>query len=113
MKEDSILGTIKELIGPSASYSAYDTDLIIHINSAINVLYQLGVGDGSFYLNGEDQTWEDYIGDDPRLNMIVSYINAKVKKMFDPPVSSTVMAALNETINELEWRINVEVDPGE
>lgn len=111
MNEESILRTIKDMLGPSACYSAFDYDIMMHINMAINILFQLGVGDGSFSVTSEDQTWGDYIGDDPRLNMVKDYIYAKVRKVFDPPASSTVMTALNETISELEWRINVQVDP--
>lgn len=114
MNEESILNTVKELLGPSACYSAFDADLITHINSAINVLYQLGVGDGSFSISGDDETWADYLGAQcPTLNLVKSYIVAKVRKAFDPPASSSVMTALNEMISELEWRINVEVDPGD
>ncbi len=110
--EDSILKTIKKMIGPSLDYDYFDNDLIIHINSAFSVLNQLGLGsDDTFMITGESETWSDFLGDDKFLEMVKTYIFLKVKVIFDPPTSSFVLDAYNKQIAELEWRINVAVDP--
>lgn len=109
---DSILNSIKKLLGITEEYSAFDTDIIIHINSVLAILRQIGVGPSNgFYIEDESATWNDFIENDSRLETIKSYIYMKVRMMFDPPTSSSIMEAYNKTINELEWRISITVDP--
>ena len=110
--EESIFESIKSLLGPDASYDVFDQDILIHINTAISVLTQLGVGPATgFMVTGPDETWQDFIGDDKTLQMVKSYIYMKVKMIFDPPTNSSVLKAYEEACKEYEWRINVEVDP--
>lgn len=109
---DSILNSIKKLIGLDPDYTEFDTDLIIHINSVFLDLEQLGAGsqDG-FFIEGATETWEDFLPDDPLvLNSIKSYMYLKVKKLFDPPTSSSAMDSLNSLIDRFEWRINVAIE---
>lgn len=109
---DSILKSIKKLIGLDPDYTEFDTDLIIHINSVFLDLEQLGAGsqDG-FFIEGSTETWEDFMPDDPLvLNSIKSYMYLKVKKLFDPPTSSSAMDSLNSLIDRFEWRINVAIE---
>lgn len=109
---DSILNSIKKLIGLDPDYAEFDTDLIIHINSVFLDLEQLGAGsqDG-FFIEGATETWEDFLPDDPLvLNSIKSYMYLKVKKLFDPPTSSSAMDSLNSLIDRFEWRINVAIE---
>lgn len=108
---DSILLTIKKLLGIDPSYNHFDVDLIIHINSVFAILKQLGVKSGSYSISGPNETWSDYFGENTDLELIKSYMFAKVRMLFDPPTSSAVAEAMNHTINEFEWRINVTVDP--
>lgn len=109
--EDSILKTIKKLLGIQADYDIFDLDIIININSAINSLNQLGYGDGSFVVTGDEETWSDYLKSRNDLHFIEQYIYLKVRLVFDPPSSSSVLDAMKQQISELEWRINVQVDP--
>ena len=106
--EESILVSIKKLIGLAPEDTSFDIDLITHINSAIDVL--LEVADG-FYLDDEDKTWDDMLPSSAKLQLVKSYLYLKVKKWFDPPQNGTTMQALDSSIAELEWRINVTVDP--
>lgn len=110
--EESIFESIKSLLGPDASYDVFDQDILIHINTAIAVLTQLGVGPATgFMVTGPDETWRDFIGDDKILQMVKTYIYMKVKMAFDPPANSSVLNAYNEACKEYEWRLNVETDP--
>lgn len=108
---ESILDSIKKLLGPGEDYDHFDQDIIMHINSVFSILYQLGVGAKAFTITGSNETWSDYLDDWTNLNDIKTYIYLRVKMLFDPPSSGTVMEALKENLRELEWRINVEVDP--
>lgn len=110
--DESIFDSIKALLGPDASYEVFDTDIMIHINTALSVLTQLGIGpaDG-FMITGPDETWGDFIGDDKTLNMVKTYVYMKAKIAFDPPVNSSVLSAYQEACKEYEWRLNVAVDP--
>lgn len=108
---DSILKTIKKMIGPSEDYDYFDTDLIIHINTAMSLLIQRGMP--AFSITGETETWNDYIQGRVDLNMIKSYIYFKVKIAFDPPQSSFVLESYKKQADELEWRLEAVVDPSE
>ena len=109
---NSILNDIKKLLGIDANYDAFDQDLIIHINTVLMLLNQLGVGPDSCYsITGATETWADFFGDTKVLEMVKTYIYMKVKLMFDPPLSTSVTEVYNKTIAELEWRLNVAVDP--
>lgn len=112
---DSILLSIRDLIGPGGNHSFFDPEFIIHINTAIAVLRQLGVGPKTGYsISGENDTWTDYLGNQNELlEPVKTYIYLKVKKVFDPPSNGTIAAAYDSMISELEWRLNVAVDPGE
>lgn len=109
---DSILTSIKLQLGITEEQTSFDQQLVIHINSVFSILSQLGVGPKEgFSIEDEDATWDDYIDNIATLRMVRSYVYMKVRLIFDPPASGTVMEAIKQNIAELEWRLNVEVDP--
>lgn len=109
---ESILLSIKKLRGITEEYTIFDEDLIIDINTALAILTQLGVGpEEGFRITGASETWDQFIGDDPILSMVKSYVDIEVKILFDTPQSSSLTEALNRELSKLEWRINVAVDP--
>lgn len=109
---DSILTSIKKLLGITEEYTHFDQDLIMHINSVFMILHQLGVGpDDGFHIEDDTVYWQDFIPDSDQLQAVKSYMHLKVKLLFDPPASGTIMKAYEQMINELEWRLNVAVDP--
>jgi hypothetical protein len=108
---ESILNSIKNMIGIANDYDAFDTILIIHINSVFSILTQLGVGpETGFSIEDENTVWTDYIQDDSKLEFVKSYVYLKVKLLFDPPLSSSVTESVNSLLSELEWRMNVSVE---
>lgn len=109
---DSILLTVKKMLGIAADYEAFDTDVIVFINSALMVINQLGVG-SALHITGSSEVWSDFLGDNTGLESVKELVYLRVKKMFDPPSSSSVLTEIGNQINELEWRLNVLVDPGE
>lgn len=111
--EESILRTIKKLIGEHPDDTAFETDLIIHINTVLNILHQLGVPtEDKFVITGEDEVWDDYLDDEKYLDMVKTYVYMKCRMVFDPPTGS-IKDAFEQYIKELEWRINVEVENAE
>lgn len=109
--ETSILTSIKKLIGVPDDYSEFDEDIIMHINSVFLNLAQLGVGPKEgFSIEDDSAEWSDFIGDSAQLQAVKSYMYLKVKLLFDPPLSSSVIDSMNRMIAELEWRLNVAVD---
>lgn len=101
----SILTSIKKLVGITEEYEAFDTDVIMHINMAIAILEQIGVGKPGFRVTDDTQMWNDYIGDDPKLELVKDYIYLKVRLIFDPPVSTSAVEAINRQISEFEARL--------
>lgn len=100
---ESILKTIRKMIGPAEDYSYFDTDLIININSAFSRLCQLGVGpEEPFKITGEDETWDDFMMDGYQ-EEIKTYVYLKTKLIFDPPANGGVVNLYKEEIDKLEW----------
>lgn len=105
---ESILTSIKKLLGIAEEYEHFDEDIIMHINSVLMILTQLGVGPSEgFRIEDSSATWNDFIPDDVRLDSVKSYMHLKVKLLFDPPLSSAAIESMNRMISEFEWRINV------
>lgn len=110
---DSILTSVKKMLGIAEEYDHFDADLIMHINSVLTILGQLGVGpDEGFFIEDDEAEWTDFVPDMSELQFIKTYVYQKVKLLFDPPQSASAIEALNRSISELEWRINAQVDSG-
>lgn len=108
--EESILISIKKMLGIDESYTAFDLDVIIHINSVLMVLTQLGVGPSEgFSIEDDSAAWGDFIEekDMSRYNSVKTYMYLKVKLLFDPPASSATIDSFKSLISELEFRLNV------
>lgn len=105
---DSILDSTKKILGFVADNTAFDADVIMHINTVFSDLEQLGIGPAEgFAIEDATPTWEDYLGTDLRLNNIKSYTYLRVRMLVDPPATSYLLNAMKDQIRELEWRINV------
>ena len=103
--DDSILVTIKTMLGPSEDYEAFDTDIIVHINSAFERLCELGVGPSQpFVIEDNTATWGDFSSSVPW--QAIRYIVLYVKKIFDPTANGTIKQAYDEELNKLEWLMN-------
>jgi len=110
---DSILTSVKKLLGITEEYTQFDTDIIFHINSVFMILHQLGVGpEQPFTISDKESKWSDFIGDTDNIEAVKTYMYMKVKLLFDPPQSSFAVESTNNLVSELEWRLNVAVDPG-
>lgn len=110
---DSILSSVKQMLGIPADDTFFDQTLMLHINSVFSIIRQLGVGPSDGYVATASNTWSDFFGewDDRKLQLIKTYMGMKVRQLFDPPTNSTVANALERQIAELEWRLNIQVDP--
>lgn len=109
---ESILTTIKKLLGIAEEYEHFDADLILHINAFLTRLYQLGVGKPNFYIEDKTATWADFLGDDEiKLQQAKNYIYARVRMVFDPPQSSAASEAIKSVASELEWLLMIDAAP--
>lgn len=106
---ESILNSIKQMIGGiSEEDTAFDTDLIIHINSVFSDLNQMGVGPETTFSIVDDSTiWSEFTEDYGLFNSVKTYMYLRVKLIFDPPASSFVLSAMENQKKELEWRLTV------
>ena len=110
--EESILKTIKQLIGCPDDFEQFDLDLIVHINSAFATLTQLGVGPKEGYrITGADNEWSEFEDDAQKLSLIKDYVYIKTRLLFDPPTSGSLMDSLKEQLKEMEWRLYMLYDP--
>lgn len=110
---DSILTSIKRLLGIEEEYTQFDPDIIVAINTVFTILTQIGVGSADgFSIEDSSSKWGDYLGENNSLiSLVKSYMHYKVKLMFDPPQSSALTEVINNQIKELEYRIYISVDP--
>lgn len=105
---ESILTSIKKFLGIDAEYEHFDPDIIMHINSVFMDLWQLGVGPyEGFTIEDDTSTWEDFLQGSDKFNAVKSYMELRVKLLFDPPSSSAVIEAYKREIDKWEWRLNV------
>lgn len=111
MAVESILNAVKSYVGIQEDDTSFDPDLIMAINAVMTVLYQLGVGptDAPFVVEDEGDEWDDLLGEDP-IGGVREYVNMRVRLLFDPPSNPQLMQALNDQIDEFEWRLIAEVD---
>lgn len=109
---ESILNTITTMLGPEEDYEAFVTDIIVHINSALSILTQLGVGPPrGFRISDSTSTWSEFIpAGREDLESIKDYVYLRVKLIFDPPTNAAAMEAIKEQIKEFEWRLNVAIE---
>ena len=106
---DSILISIKKLLGLGAECSDFDQDILMHINTALANLVQMGVGpENGFIVRDETAKWSDFIGDTNKLEQVKSDVYLRVKLLFDPPNNATLIESTNRMIAELEWRMYTE-----
>lgn len=112
---DSILNTVKKMLGLQPDYNAFDVDVLVNINAALMSLMQIGVGpEEGFVVTGSDETWSDFLEASQltELGALQNYVYLKVRTLFDPPTNSSVLEAMNKVILEYEWRMNIQVDKG-
>ena len=106
--EESILTSTKKILGLSETYTAFDFDIITHINAAFSLLCQLGVGPAEgFSIQDKEDVWGDFAIPLNQLNLVKTYVYLKVRILFDPPQTSFLMQAANDQIREYEWRLNL------
>lgn len=111
---DSILTSVKKLLGLTEEYTAFDPDLIMHINSVLMILNQMGVGpEKPFSISDATATWSEFCENKADIEAVKSYVALKVRMLFDPPQSSTTMEATKNLAAELEWRLYVMCDKEE
>lgn len=104
---ESILTSIKKLLGITEEYPYFDEDIIIHINSVFATLPQIcPICPKNFTISDSTTTWSDYLGDEDRIGFVKTYVYLKVRLLFDPP-TGTVLEAVKQTIAELEWRLSI------
>lgn len=107
---NSILTSVKKMLGIEAEYTHFDADIILYINSVFLSLNQLGVGaETVFSIEDDTAIWTDFLGTSEDLHAVKTYIYLKVRLLFDPPSTSFVIDAIERQIKELEWRLNVQV----
>ena len=111
---ESILTSIKKLLGPREDDTSFDVDIIMGINTALSILTQIGVGPVTgFSISDKTTVWNDYLPNVNTHELVKTYVYLKVKLIFDPPGSSAVVEVINRQLSELEWRISILVESGE
>lgn len=105
---ESILTSIKKLLGIGETDISFDPDIIMHINSAIFELTQIGVGPSAgYHIENNEATWKDYLLDINQLEAVKTCIYLKVKMVFDPPQNSFTITSYEKQIERYEFRLNI------
>lgn len=111
---ESILTSIKKMLGVAEDYDYFDADIIMHINSVFMTLNQLGVGPAEgFSIEDDTSVWTDFIPDVNQLQAVKSYMYLQVKILFDSAsLGAATLAAYERQIQQFEWRLNVAAESG-
>lgn len=105
----SILNDVKKMCNIAQDDTSFDIDIIVHTNTALSTLTQLGLGpEDGFMIENASATWDDFVGNSPKLNPAKTYVYLRVRTLFDPPQTSYQIEAMERQIDELVWRLNVE-----
>ena len=108
---ESILISIKKNLGIAEDYTQFDQDIIMHTNTALNLVNQLGLGVDGFTIEDSSSTWEDFLGsNESKTSLVKSYVYLKVRLLFDPPTGTAATTAFTNLVSELEWRITIKSD---
>jgi hypothetical protein len=105
--EESILNSTKKVLGLSEGYTAFDLDIITHINLAFSIVNDLGVGPtGGFYIEDKTSLWSDFVASPTQLATLRTYVFLKVRMLFDPPATSFAIEMMTKQVEEYEWRMS-------
>lgn len=112
---ESILLTIKNLLGDDEESTDFDSEITSYINMAFSNLNDLGVGPKKgFMITGRTELWSDYFDGDSelaiRFESVKVFIQLKVALIFDPPTTSFVIDAMERQISKIEWLLAAKVD---
>lgn len=108
---ESILTSVKKALGIEDSYTHFDVDLIMAINSVLMVLNQLAIGPTEgFRIEDKTATWTSLLGTRLDLEAVKTYVYLKVRLIFDPPQTGYLVTSMAEQCKELEWRLNVQAE---
>lgn len=106
---ESILTSIKKLLGIDQDYDHFDNDIIMHINGVLMTLNQIGIGPvEGFSITSDAETWGNFLGEYTNLEAVKTYVHLKVRMVFDPPSSSAVMESMKRQADEYEWRLQLQ-----
>ena len=108
--EESILRSVKKLLGIADEDNDFDSDIVIHINSVFLILNQMGIGPDIPFTIDPFTEWTEFITEINKISIVKSYVYLKVKLLFDPPTSSILLDAIKNDINELEFRLLIQPD---
>lgn len=113
--DTSVLYYVKGVLGIDIANCAFDAQILSYINMAINIVRQVGVGEDFYGLvpnvTGIEETWMDVIGpDEVFLEMVKTFVALMVRLYFDPPTNSFLVSSIKDRIDELTWRIEIEVE---
>lgn len=105
---ESVLDSVKQTLGFQPEYQAFDLDILLHINSAIGDLFQIGGLSGPIlHITDSTTLWAAITTRLEMLGMIKALIYMRVRLAFDPPASGFAISAIERQIEMLEFRINV------
>lgn len=108
---ESILDSIKKMLGIAMDYTQFDPDIVMHINTALMDLNRIGVGPPEgFSITDSSSVWSDFVSDMTKIEGIKTYVYLNVRLVFDPPLNSSILASMERQISKLEWTLNVFAD---
>lgn len=107
MKE-SILDSVKQMLGTNSEDTNFDRELIIYINGALMIIHQLGVGPKGYTIKDRANTWDEFLLDRTDLELVKTAVYLRVRLIFDPPQNSFLVNAIEKQITEYDWRIEID-----
>lgn len=105
---ESILNSIKKVLGIDPTYDVFDVDILMHINSVFSDLHQVGAAPASsITVLDATSVWSDFIQGKEHVEMVRTYVALRVRLLFDPPTSAYGTESMQKQADKLEWRLSL------
>ena len=109
--DESILDSLKNMLGILPNDTAFDNELISHINAFISNLTDIKIGpEEGFIVEDVTTTWGDFVSDISIMAAVREYLYAAIRLVFDPPSNSFVVTSLEKAKDEAFWRLYMKAD---
>jgi hypothetical protein len=109
--DESILNSIRRMLGPTAEDEHFDAEIIPLINKEFWKLRDIGVGpDKTFSIEDSTSVWSDFMENIELFEAIKTFIYYGVKLIFDPPTQTSHLQAMKEDYKEYESRLHMACD---
>lgn len=109
--DESILNSLKNMLGILPEDMDFDNELISHTNAFISNLTDIKIGpEEGFAIEDANAIWSDFVSNVSDMSAAREYLYSSIRLVFDPPSNSFVVTSLEKAKDEAYWRLYMRAD---